>query len=406
MLVVCFVAAFYLKKYIVLPDPNLRLTLYLELLVVELPFLIMVLALSGVYRSRNLVTDLSHQSTLILRATLYIVAVFLTVSFYAKMFSYSRAIFMLFFILIPVGLISLRQIFFLIRRRYRNDHRWINRILFFGESHLTVELEKNLKSNPYFTFEIRKVQDQQGFNSTLSDNLDIISQGEIDSVFIDLPSEEIQDIVKIIQKAEKEGVSVYVSPRVIPTTLLNPSWEMMGNIPLIVIHPQDLPLIGKIVKKAMDLTLSFLAVILLSPLLILIALLIKITSTGPVLYKQVRVGLDGKEFIIFKFRSMRKDAESRGEPVWATQDDDRVTRVGSILRRTNLDELPQLFNVLTNTMSLVGPRPERPHFVKKFRQSTVADMDHPSVEPANQWPSRKPDFRLNHRASKNPLEAL
>jgi FlaA1/EpsC-like NDP-sugar epimerase len=117
----------------------------------------MVLALSGVYRSRNLVTDLSHQSTLILRATLYIVAVFLTVSFYAKMFSYSRAIFMLFFILIPVGLISVRQIFFLIRRRFGNDHRWINRILFFGESHLTVELEKNLKSNPYFTFEIRKV---------------------------------------------------------------------------------------------------------------------------------------------------------------------------------------------------------------------------------------------------------
>ncbi len=367
MLVVCFVAAFYLKKYFILPDPNLKLTLYLELLVVELPFLLLVLALSGVYRSRNLVTSLSHQSMLILRATLYIVAVFLTVSFYAKMFSYSRAIFMLFFILIPVGLISLRQIFFLIRHRSGNNHRWINRILFFGESHLSVELEKNLKSNPYFTFVIRKVQGQQSFNSSLSDNLELISQGEIDSVFIDLPIEEIQNIVKIIQKTEKEGVSVYVSPRVIPTTLLNPSLEMMGNIPLIVIHPQDLPLIGKIVKTTMDLTLSFLAVILLSPLLVLIALLIKITSTGPVLYKQLRVGLDGKEFMIFKFRSMRKDAESRGEPVWATQDDDRVTRIGSILRRTNLDELPQLFNVLTNTMSLVGPRPERPHFVNKFK---------------------------------------
>ncbi|MBX7246246.1 MAG: exopolysaccharide biosynthesis polyprenyl glycosylphosphotransferase [Candidatus Sumerlaeaceae bacterium] len=127
-------------------------------------------------------------------------------------------------------------------------------------------------------------------------------------------------------------------------------------------------------KRLLDVIVSLLVLILLSPILLLIALLVKVTSPGPVLYKQKRVGLDGRRFNIFKFRSMRLDAERDTGPVWASEDDERATAFGRFLRRNNLDELPQFLNVLRGDMSLVGPRPERPEFVKQFREEVPRYM--------------------------------
>jgi exopolysaccharide biosynthesis polyprenyl glycosylphosphotransferase len=123
-----------------------------------------------------------------------------------------------------------------------------------------------------------------------------------------------------------------------------------------------------VVKRGMDILLSLTALLLLSPLLALIALLVKLTSPGPVFYRQERCGLNGKMFQMLKFRSMRVDAEQTGAG-WTTKDDPRRTKFGTFLRKTSLDELPQLFNVLKGDMSLVGPRPERPVFIQQFRHS-------------------------------------
>jgi len=120
-------------------------------------------------------------------------------------------------------------------------------------------------------------------------------------------------------------------------------------------------------KRAMDIVGATVGLILLSPLMLLIALLIKLDSPGPVFYVQERMGLDGRPFLMLKFRSMRADAEIEG-PGWTRPDDPRRTRVGALLRRLNLDELPQLINVLLGDMSLVGPRPERPIYVEQFRR--------------------------------------
>jgi exopolysaccharide biosynthesis polyprenyl glycosylphosphotransferase len=122
-------------------------------------------------------------------------------------------------------------------------------------------------------------------------------------------------------------------------------------------------------KRAFDLVVSGIVLILFSPLMALIAMLVKFGSKGPLFYSQERIGLDGRSFNIHKFRTMRPDAESQSGPVWAKKGDDRTTAVGRFLRKFSLDELPQLFNVLRGDMSVVGPRPERPHFVGQFRQS-------------------------------------
>jgi exopolysaccharide biosynthesis polyprenyl glycosylphosphotransferase len=118
----------------------------------------------------------------------------------------------------------------------------------------------------------------------------------------------------------------------------------------------------------MDIALGTIALILAAPLMVVIALLVKLTSRGPVFFSQERMGLDGRVFRVWKFRTMRVDAEDVTGPVWAVADDPRRTRVGTVLRRLSLDELPQLLNVLRGEMSLVGPRPERPVFIEEFRR--------------------------------------
>jgi exopolysaccharide biosynthesis polyprenyl glycosylphosphotransferase len=123
------------------------------------------------------------------------------------------------------------------------------------------------------------------------------------------------------------------------------------------------------VKRAMDVTFSLVGLVVLSPFLLLIGAIIKWSDGGPIFYFQERMGLDGRSFQMIKFRSMRIDAESTTGPIWASQGDDRRTRLGAFLRKTSIDELPQLVNVLAGEMSLVGPRPERPHFIRQFQRT-------------------------------------
>lgn len=144
--------------------------------------------------------------------------------------------------------------------------------------------------------------------------------------------------------------------------------EEFDGLPLISL--QESPHYGwnLVGKRSLDIALSTVALLITGPLLLLVAAIIKLTSSGPVLYRQERMGLDGRTFQMLKFRSMRNDAEDDTGPVWAARDDERRTGIGALLRRTSLDELPQLVNVLKGEMSLVGPRPERPVFIEEFRK--------------------------------------
>jgi exopolysaccharide biosynthesis polyprenyl glycosylphosphotransferase len=144
--------------------------------------------------------------------------------------------------------------------------------------------------------------------------------------------------------------------------------EDFEGLPIIRLNDPSMSGAGALAKRAVDIALSGIGLVLLAPLFLLIAGLLRVTSPGPILYAQERMGLDGKTFRMLKFRSMRVDAEDVSGAVWASPRDGRRTRLGTLLRRTSLDELPQLWNVLVGDMSLVGPRPERPVFVQQFRK--------------------------------------
>ena len=196
----------------------------------------------------------------------------------------------------------------------------------------------------------------------------IVDQEKIDLFFIALPIDEYLHLGKLLKKLQNHSSDIKVVPGAYELINLRGGIDELDGLPFVSL--QGSPLYGwnKASKRFFDLILgSFLAMIL-SPLLVIIGLLVKISSRGPILYRQRRVGMDGHSFRIIKFRTMRVDAEHETGPVWAKADDPRRTAIGSFLRKTSLDELPQLFNVLKGEMSLVGPRPERPNFVKEFRK--------------------------------------
>jgi Undecaprenyl-phosphate glucose phosphotransferase len=202
---------------------------------------------------------------------------------------------------------------------------------------------------------------------TIDEMTEIAAREQIDHLYVALPPEQHLKTIDLLEASSRECVDVKVVPDLLQVIALKARlWDLDG-VPVIDVN--DIPLQGfnSIVKRVIDIVMSGLMLIVLAIPLAIIALLVRITSKGPALFRQERMGLDGRAFSIVKFRSMVDDAERQSGPVWARENDDRVTPLGRFLRRSNLDELPQLWNVLRGDMSIVGPRPERPHFVEQFK---------------------------------------
>ena len=197
----------------------------------------------------------------------------------------------------------------------------------------------------------------------------IARSGKIDEVIIALPLKMEKTIIEMVEKCEYEGIRVRIVPDFFQIIQNRSALESLGDIPLIGnrIVPLDL-LKNRVLKRAFDIFFSISILILLSPLFLLLAFLIKLTSSGPIFFKQKRVGANNVEIEIYKFRSMAVQDLEESDNNWTVANDKRVTLIGRIMRKTNLDELPQFWNVLLGDMSIVGPRPEREHFVEKFRK--------------------------------------
>jgi Undecaprenyl-phosphate glucose phosphotransferase len=209
---------------------------------------------------------------------------------------------------------------------------------------------------------------------TLVDIPWIIERFDIDEVIIGLPESSHHDLVGIISLCEREKVGIRVFPDVFQIMASEVGIGDLGGLPLLTMRDVALQGWRLTLKRGLDVVLSAITLVVMSPFLLLMALLVKLDSPGPVFYVQERMGLDAKPFKMIKFRSMRMDAELNG-PGWTTPDDSRRTKLGTLMRRFNLDELPQFVNVLLGDMSLVGPRPERPVYVEQFRQSIPRYMD-------------------------------
>ena len=201
----------------------------------------------------------------------------------------------------------------------------------------------------------------------LSEAADIAQREDVDHLYIALPLEEHVKMLDIVAAASRECIELKVVPDLLQFISLRARLEELDGVPIISLN--DVPLQGynAVLKRAIDVAISAAALVATALPMAIIATLVRITSPGSILYKQERMGLDGKAFQVYKFRSMVSGAEMDTGPVFADEDDPRCTPLGRFLRKLDLDELPQLWNVLKGDMSLVGPRPERPYFVEQFK---------------------------------------
>lgn len=209
--------------------------------------------------------------------------------------------------------------------------------------------------------------DKEEVMGNLEDIDQIVSNMEIQDLIVALEPEKRDDLIKILSRVNNPDVTLKLLPDFYQLVSgLNKTNQIFG-LPLIEISPDLMPMWEKIAKRGMDLIFSLTVLVVLSPVLVAISVAIKRNSEGPAIYSQRRVGKNGKNFTMYKFRTMRNDAEMETGPTWAAENDPRVTKVGAWLRKTRLDEIPQFYNVLKGEMSLVGPRPERPYFVEQFK---------------------------------------
>jgi Undecaprenyl-phosphate glucose phosphotransferase len=263
------------------------------------------------------------------------------------------------------------------------ERRWragigLKRVLIAGASDLGRMVADKVLEHREFGFKIvgflddRASGDHIGYRGlpllgTLSEADEIIKQERIDHVYVALPLEEHVKMLGVVEATNREGVDVHVVPDLLQFIALRARLENLDGVPIISLN--DVPLRGfnSLLKRGIDFAISGTALLGLGVPFLTIMAIIRYTSKGPIFYKQERMGLDGKAFDVYKFRSMYPGAEDETGPIWARDNDPRCTPVGKWLRRLDLDELPQLWNVLRGDMSIVGPRPERPYFVEQFK---------------------------------------
>lgn len=195
----------------------------------------------------------------------------------------------------------------------------------------------------------------------------LIRDNQVEEVFVSQSDVPNDTFFQMFIDSEREYARVNFVPSLVEMMRSQIHYDEVAGVPIYSMKETPLQGYNATLKRTFDIIVAGLGLLLISPLLMVVALLVKRSSRGPVLYKQTRLGLDGREFKIYKFRTMPVDAEKE-VPAWGSQEDPRSTRVGMFLRRWNIDELPQLYNVLRGDMSLVGPRPERPFFVDRFRE--------------------------------------
>ena len=263
-----------------------------------------------------------------------------------------------------------------IRHVMRNGYQRKS-VLLIGGNRLAERVIRQIANAPELGYRLHGILAEDYFNSMpqeyylgkLGRFAEIIRSNLIDEVIIALPLRMGKTITELVDECENEGIRVRIVLDFFPAVRSRMVMDDLGEIPLIGIRHEPLCLLrNRFVKRCFDIAFSLCVLILLSPLFLVLAFIIKLFSPGPVFFKQKRVGHNNVEFEIYKFRSMVVQEEKRSDTIWTMESDPRVTRVGAFVRKTGLDELPQFWNVLVGNMSVVGPRPERKHFVEQFKQ--------------------------------------
>jgi Undecaprenyl-phosphate glucose phosphotransferase len=348
----------FLPQYSVPPTQGRYLAL--------LPFLAVVWAggfhFFGVYRYDRVIRRSTEIYTLI-RAHLGTMTLFTALAYFMTEYRFSRGVILIFGLGVLTGAWAFRVGSRKILRELNRKGILSTKVIAVGEGRDLAFLVSQLRRYPELGLDLSIFLGPKDYSRAL----EVIFQERPKTVLLSLPSSHRGLLEDWVQKLKDESLDIQIIPDYSEYLALGATTESFGGVPLIVLNSSPLFGYQAWIKRWLDLLLSGIGLVVLLPLLLLISVLIKLTSRGPVLYRQERMGLDGENFVMLKFRSMKVDAESKTGAVWTVENDDRRTTFGTFLRSTSLDELPQLWNVFVGDMSLVGPRPERPVFVNKFR---------------------------------------
>ena len=392
VLLFSYVAAWGIKFQIISSDDG---ALSLRTYMIALP--ITVLVYLGLYYLFSLYTPKRVQGRRlelwnIVKANTVGIALFLGVLYLIKMMHFSREMLFIFYVInICLEAIARNLIRYFLRSMRRKGYN-LKHIVLVGYSRAAEEYIDRILENPQWGYKIRGILDDHIEAGTEYKGIKVL--GKIDNLMIILPENRLDEIAitlglneyarleEIVNLCEKSGVHTKFIPdynQIIPT---KPYTEDILGLP--VINIRHVPLTNTFyaaMKRVMDIAGAICAIILFSPIMMFSVIMIKLTSPGPLIFKQERVGLHNHTFMMYKFRSMDVQPPEKEKTKWTVKDDPRVTNFGKFMRKTSIDELPQLFNVLKGEMSLVGPRPERPFFVEKFKEEIPRYMIKHQVRP-------------------------
>ena len=369
---------------------------YMRALILIVPLYILLYYAFNLYTPKRVQGRRLEFSNIVLANTVGLLILmagfFLALSYSEQLKNFSRSMFIYFFminiILEEIERLMIRAFLLSIRKNgYNQKH-----ILLVGYSKAAEQYIDRIKQNPQWGYNIRGILDDNIARGTMYKGVKVIGsvgnlsyilpENKLDEIAITLGLEEYYKLEKIVAECEKSGVHTKFIPdygNIIPT---RPYTEDLLGLP--VINIRYVPLsntFNALIKRLTDIIGSIICIIIFSPIMLTSAVLVKMTSKGPLIFKQERVGLHNKPFQMYKFRTMYVQTEEEEKKGWTQKNDPRVTSVGRFLRKTSLDEFPQLFNVLKGDMSLVGPRPERPQYVEKFREEIPRYMIKHQVRP-------------------------
>ncbi len=390
-----FMAAYFFKFYILNPGPGpgvLPAAEYLRLLLFIVPLYMLIYYFCGVYAPKRTVRRRYEIYGIMKANTIGIVALIILLYMIVREFNVSRSV-MAFFFLFNIFLTScfrivLRKGLRTIRRKGYN----LKHILLVGYSRAAEEYIDRLADNPQWGYAAMGILDNHIPAGTLYrgvkvlgtlGNLEIIlPENRLDEIAITLPLQDYDNLESIVGVCEKSGVHTKFIPDYNSLFPSKPYTEDLMGLPVINIRYVPLTNTGNMaIKRLMDIVGSLFGIVIASPIMLIAAILVKASGPGPVIFRQERVGRHNRPFRMYKFRTMEQQQPGEEKKAWTVRDDPRVTRIGKILRKTSLDELPQLFNILKGDMSLVGPRPERPLFVEKFKEEIPRYMVKHQVRP-------------------------